>query len=101
MIDKRQEKEMRDAILASVVKEMALNAYVHYRDAKFHVGQSLYNRKTKEDGLIRHVFASDGIITYEVWVPKESNSWKAGHWISRWFERGLMLSGNYCLSSPT
>jgi hypothetical protein len=101
MVAKKQWKELQDATLASAVKGMALNATVHYRVAKFHVGQLLYNRQTKEDGFISSVLADEGVITYEVWVPKESNSWQAGHWVSRWFERVLKLSGNERLGSPT
>jgi hypothetical protein len=101
MIDKKWETELRDATLASVMKEMAGNVSVHYRAAKFHVGQLLYNRRTKQDGFITRVLADDGVITYEVWVPKEFNSWEAGHWSSRWLERLLKLSVNVRLGSPT
>ncbi|MGA7626259.1 MAG: hypothetical protein WB630_03005 [Candidatus Acidiferrales bacterium] len=61
---------------------------------KFHVGQLLYNLNTQEDGLIKSVLTGDGNITYEVWVPKKSNSWKAGYWIARWLEPALTLSSN-------
>jgi hypothetical protein len=101
MVDKKRRKERQDATLPSMVKGMALKATGHYRVAKFHVGQLLYNRQTKEDGFISSVLTNDGVITYEVWVPKESNSWQAGHWVSRWFERVLKLSGNECLGSPS
>jgi hypothetical protein len=101
MVCKRQWTERQDSTLPSVVKGTALKATGHYRVAKFHAGQLLYNRKTKEDGFICRVFADRGIIMYEVWVPKEPNSWKAGYWISRWFELVLKLSGNECLGSPS
>jgi hypothetical protein len=101
MVDKKLGKKLRDAILPRVVKGMALKATGHYRVAKFHVGQLLYNRKTKEDGLISRVFADRGIIIYEVWVPKKPNSWEAGYWISRWFELVLKLSRNERLGSPS
>jgi hypothetical protein len=101
MVDKKRRKERQDATLPSVVKGMALKATGHYRVAKFRAGQWLYNRQTKEDGRISRVFADHGIIMYEVWVPKEPNSWKAGYWISRWFELVLKLSGNECLGSPS
>jgi len=65
MVAKKQWKELQDATLASVVKGIALNATVHYRVAKFHVGQLLYNRQTKEDGFISSVLADEGVITYE------------------------------------
>ena len=86
MVDKKRSKKRQDGTPPSVVKGMALKATGHYRVAKFHAGQLLYNRKTKEDGLISRIFADHGIIMCEVWVPKEPNSWKAGYWISRWFE---------------
>jgi hypothetical protein len=101
MVDKKLGKKLPDAALPSVVKGLALKATGHYRAAKFHVGQLLYNRRTKEDGFISGVFADHGIIMYEVWVPKEPNSWKAGYWISRWFELVLKLSGNEHLGSPS
>jgi len=101
MVDKKRWKERQDATLPSVVKGMALKATGHYRVAKFHVGQLLCNRRTKEDGFISGVFADHGIIIYEVWVPKEPNSWKEGYWISRWFELVLKLSTNECLGSPS
>jgi hypothetical protein len=100
MVDKTRDKKLRDATIAGIVHNMRGNASIHFRVAKFHVGQLLYNRNTKEDGFISKVLADDGVITYEVWVPKESDSWKAGHWISRWFERVLKLSGNERLGSP-
>ena len=101
MSDKPWDKALRDATLASIVQEMSGNASVRYRIAKFRVGQLLYNPRTHEDGFITHVLADDGVITYEVWVPKEFNSWEAGHWSSRWLERLLKLSVNVRLGSPT
>ncbi len=100
MIDKKWQEELRDATLASLVKDVAANASVHHRIAKFHAGQLLYNRKTKQDGFITRVITDDGVITYEVWVPKDFNSWEAGYWSSRWLERLLKLSGNVSLGSP-
>jgi hypothetical protein len=70
------------------------------RVAKFHTGQLVYNRSTKEDGFVSRVFADDGIITYEVWVPKAPISWLAGHWISHWRESVVRSSGNKHIGSP-
>src|SRR5579863_5920965 len=100
MIDKKPDKKLLETILAGVVKDMISSAPVHYRVAKFHVGQLLYNGKTKEDGFITHVVADDGVIAYEVWIPKVSNSWEAGHWSSRWLERLSKLSRNVHLGAP-
>jgi len=71
-----------------------------HRVAKFHLGQLLYNRTTKEDGFISRVFEEQGMLTYEVWVPKDSSSWDSGHWISHWLEDTVKLSGNKGLGSP-
>jgi hypothetical protein len=101
MNDKPWDKAVRDATLAGIIKEMSGNASVHYRIAKFRVGQLLYNPTTQEDGFITHVLADDGVITYEVWVPKEFNSWKAGHRNSTWPERLSKLSTNVGLGAPT
>jgi hypothetical protein len=100
MVDKTMGEKLVATIVAGVVKDMISAAPVHYRAAKFHVGQLLHNGKTKEDGLITHVFADEGVIEYEVWVPKESNSWEAGHLSSRWLERLSKLSRNVHLGLP-
>jgi hypothetical protein len=68
--------------------------------AKFHTGQLVYNRSTKEDGFVSSVWVDDGVITYEVWVPKDSNSWESGHWISHWLEDKVKLSANKGVGSP-
>jgi hypothetical protein len=68
--------------------------------AKFHTGQLVYNPSTKEDGFVSGVWAEGGVITYEVWVPKNPSSWEAGHWISHWLENDVQPSGNKRLGSP-
>lgn len=68
--------------------------------AKFHTGQLVYNSSTKEDGFISDVFVDNGIITYEVWVPKDSNSWEVGRWVSHWLESVVQPSSNKHLGSP-
>ena len=101
MVDKKMDEKLIETIVAGVVNDMISATPVRYRAAKFHVGHLLYNGKTKEDGLITRVFADEGMIEYEVWVPKESNSWEAGHLSSRWLERLSKLSCNVRLGSPT
>jgi hypothetical protein len=100
MADKTLGEKLIETIVAGVVNDMISAAPVRYRAAKFHVGQLLHNGKTKEDGLITRVFADEGMIEYEVWVPKESNSWEAGYLSSRWLERLSKLSCNVLLGSP-
>lgn len=68
--------------------------------AKFHTGQLVYNPSTKEDGFISDVLVDNGIITYEVWVPKEPSSWEAGRWVSHWLENDVQPSSNKHLGSP-
>jgi hypothetical protein len=70
------------------------------RPVKFHTGQLIYNPSTKEDGSISDIFEDKSIITYQVWVPKEANSWEAGHWVSHWLENDVLPSGNKRLGSP-
>ena len=124
MFYKKKENRLWDATFLAVVKEMAkphLVASVRAaltqtvasgmygfrrlathgcRKPKFHTGQLVYNRSTKEDGLVSRVFADDGIITYEVWVPQITDSWAPGHWISHWLGHLVQLSGNKHLGSP-
>lgn len=104
MIDKKNEKRLRDATLASVVKEMAKprlassakkvsESSVTIRSL-FRTGDLLHNHTTKEDGSVRRVYKKDGLTMYEVWVPRRANSWKLGHDISNWAENVLDLSCN-------
>jgi hypothetical protein len=98
MDDKNPQKKQRDE--AIIVQETREKTSIHFGVEKFHTGQLIYNRITKEDGFIIRIFVGKGVVTYEVWVPKESNSWESGHWISRWPERVLESSGNKRLGSP-
>lgn len=104
MIDKKNEKRLRDATLASVVKEMAKprlassakkvwESFVTIHSL-FRKGDLLHNHTTKEDGSVRRVYKKDGLTMYEVWVPRRANSWKLGHVISNWAENVLDLSCN-------
>jgi hypothetical protein len=98
MVDK---KNVFDGIFSAVMKEMAkprLAASVRDR-VKFKVTELLHNRDTDEDGRVSSINASNGGITYEVWVPKDGNSWKGGYFISHWRESVLKLSTNAPLRS--
>jgi hypothetical protein len=37
--------------------------------AKFSIGALLYNRDTKEDGLVKRVYQVGGVVMYEVATP--------------------------------
>jgi hypothetical protein len=99
MTAKRQAKEL-NAASGSIGKKTRGNSLIHYKGAKFHTGQLVYNGSTKEDGFVSSVWADDGVITYEIWVPKNPNSWDAGHWISHWLESLVAPSANKHLGSP-
>jgi hypothetical protein len=67
----------------------------------FQLRDLVYNRNTKEDGLIRRVYEANGAAMYEVAVPQWGNSWSAGYYISDWAEDVLQHSSNVRLQSST
>ncbi len=66
---------------------------------KFQLGDLVYNRDTREDGLIRRVYERNGATTYEVAVPRMKDSWGRGYCISDWDENVLQPSNNEGLKS--
>lgn len=97
-------KKVFDAIFSAVMKEMAeprLAASVRDRVVKFKVTDLLRNRDTSEDGRVSGINANNGVVTYEVWVPKDGNSWEGGCFISHWRESVLKLSTNARLRSSS
>jgi hypothetical protein len=61
----------------------------------------VYNRNTKEVGVIRRAYNSNGAAMYEVAVPQRGDSWAGGYYISDWAEHVLQLSSNKRLKSST
>ncbi len=61
----------------------------------------VYNRNTKEDGVIRRAYKSNGAAMYEVAVPQRGDSWAGGYYISDWAEDVLQPSSNERLKSST
>jgi hypothetical protein len=61
----------------------------------------VYNRNTKEDGVIRRAYEPNGAAMYEVAVPQRGDSWAGGYYISDWADDVLQLSSNECLRSST
>jgi hypothetical protein len=99
MVDR---KKVFNRIFSAVIKEMAkprLTASVRDGAAKFQVTDLLHNRNTAEDGRVSRINSDNGVITYEVWVPKDSNSWKGGYFTSHWRESVLEASTNTRLRS--
>jgi len=67
----------------------------------FQRGDLLYNRNTKEDGIIRRAYESNYAAMNEVAVPQMGDSWVGGYYISDWAEDVLRLSSNERLWSST
>ena len=59
----------------------------------------MYNRDTREDGLIKRAYETKGATMYEVAVPLIKDSWGRGYCISDWDENVLQLSSNELLKS--
>jgi hypothetical protein len=102
VINKKNESRGFGAIFSAVMNEMAeprLAASVRDRIMKFKVADLLHNRDTDEHGRVSRINANNGVITYEVWVPKDGDSWKGGYFISHWRESVLESSSNTRLRS--
>jgi hypothetical protein len=69
---------------------------------KFYVRNLLFNRNTKEDGVVRRVYQKvGGGVMYEMFVPAKGDSWASGYYISDWAEDVLQPSNNLRLKSAT
>lgn len=53
---------------------------------RFRPEQWVYNRYTKEHGLIRHVYRKDGVTMYKAWLPVTPDLLHWGHYVSDWAE---------------
>ena len=94
MANRNDEKHLHDVTFASVAKEMAepcATAFVRKASevpaastSPFHPGDLLYNRDTKEDGLVTKVYQEDGVTMYEVLVSGKANSLDEGDFVSNW-----------------
>jgi hypothetical protein len=92
--DTKEPAELRTA--ASARKTAEASAPVKCR---FRAEECVYNRDTKEHGLIREVYEKDGIIMYEVWLPATPNSLRWGHFVSDWTEGVLEPSDKLLVRS--
>ena len=61
----------------------------------------LFNRNTKEDGVVRQVYEKNGAAMYEVFVPAKRDSWDSGFHLSDWKEDVLQPSTNLRLKTAT
>jgi len=53
---------------------------------RFRLEQWVYNRDTKEQGLVRDVYKKDGVIMYKAWLPSAPHLLHWGHFVSDWAE---------------
>jgi hypothetical protein len=53
---------------------------------RFRLEQRVYNRDTKEQGLVRDVYKKDGVIMYKAWLPAAPRLLHWGHFVSDWAE---------------
>jgi hypothetical protein len=97
--------DLREATLASVSQEMAeprMTASVRKAFRKFPANNCLfdpndcvYNRATKEYGLIKQVYEKDGVTMYKVWLPATPSLLGWGHFVSDWAEGVLEPSDKF------
>jgi hypothetical protein len=73
----------RPRVTASVRKALEVSAAAN---RPFHPNQCVYNRETKEHGLIREVYEKNGVLMYEVRIPAMPDSLKWGYFVSDWAE---------------
>jgi hypothetical protein len=66
---------------------------------RFHPEECVYNRDTKELGLVREVYEKDGVIMCGVWLPATPNSLRWGHFVSDWVEDVLEPSDKILVRS--
>jgi hypothetical protein len=63
-------------------------------NCRFRPEQWVYNRSTKEHGLIRHVYRKDGVTMYKAWLPARPDLLHWGHYVSDWAECVLERADN-------
>jgi hypothetical protein len=101
--------QLDEATFASVAGEMAkprMTASVRKTLGIFSAANCLfcpddcvYNRDTKEHGLVKQVYERDGVTMYKVWLPATLELLRWGHFVSDWAEGVLDLSDNVLLRS--
>jgi hypothetical protein len=73
-------KEMnKPRMTASARKTLELSAAAI---RPFHANECVYNRETKEHGLIRDAYEKNGVIMYEVRIPASPDSLKRRFFVS-------------------
>jgi hypothetical protein len=54
----------------------------------------VYNRNTKEDGVVRRIYEMNRAAMYEVTIPQQEDAWTTGYYVSVWAEDVLQFSHN-------
>ena len=109
MTNKNSRSHLNELTLASVIREMAgprMTASVRKilgtsaaADCPFRRKEYVYNRDTKEHGLVRQVYERAGVTMYKVWVPLTPDLLRWGHFVSDWAESVLELSDDVLLKA--
>jgi hypothetical protein len=109
MANKNDAIHLNEVTLASVAAEMAkcrMTASVRKilgtfaANCRFRADECVYNRDTKEHGLVKQVYERDGVTMYKVFLPATPQLLRWGHFVSDWAEDVLELSDNVLLRSP-
>lgn len=109
MANKNDRSHLNQVTLVSVAREMAeprMTASVRKTlgtsdavDRPFRQEDCVYNRDTKEHGLVRQIYEKDGVTMYKVWLPLTPDLLRWGHFVSDWAESVLELSDNVLLKA--
>jgi hypothetical protein len=83
----RVTNEMGQPRMAASVRETLETSAAATR--RFRFDEGVYNRNTKEHGLVRQVYEKDGITMYKVWLPATTDPLRGGHFVSDWAESVL------------
>jgi hypothetical protein len=108
MENKNDRIHLNEVTLASVAAEMAkcrMTASVRKTlgtfaaNCRFRPDECVYNRDTKEHGLVKQAYEKDGVTMYKVFLPATPQLLRWGHFVSDWAEDVLELSDNVLLRS--
>jgi hypothetical protein len=90
-------KEMNEPRMAASVRKALGTAAAVNRP--FRSDDCVYNRETKEHGLVKQVYAREGVTMYKVWLPAMPDLLRWGHFVSDWAEGVLEPSDKMLVQS--
>ena len=108
MANENGTNQLDEATFASVAGEMSkprMTASVRKTLGTFSANclfrrhECVYNRDTKEHGLVKQVYEKNGVTMYKVFLPATPQLLRWGHFVSDWAEDVLELSDNVLLRS--